>query len=136
MRRLGELLEAVATQECQPQEVVVVDDGSTDGTAHIVNEWSRRDPSVRLIAGPRRGIAAALNAGVSALSTDVIVRFDGHCHSSGDYIFRAACGAALASENGSSVNPQAPAYVAYRRNVMSLTKPHSARRSFTLPASR
>lgn len=89
VRWLRELLEAIATQDCRPQEVVVVDDGSSDGTAGIVSEWSRRDSSVRLIAGPRRGIAAAVNAGVAALSTDVIVRFDGHCHPSRDYITRA-----------------------------------------------
>src|SRR5712671_7193067 len=89
-RWLGELLDAIARQDRRPDEVVVVDDGSVDGTADTVAERSRRDPSVRVIPGPRRGIPAAVNAGVSALTTDVVVRCDGHCRPAHDYIARAA----------------------------------------------
>lgn len=94
-RWLPRLLDALAAQGRRPDEIVVVDDGSTDGTATVVEEWRRHsDLNVRVIAGPARGVAAAANAGVAALATDIVVRLDGHCLPAADYIARAV---ALAS---------------------------------------
>ena len=48
-------------------EVVVVDNGSTDATASIVEAYGRRDPRVRLVsATDRAGINYARNAGIEA----------------------------------------------------------------------
>jgi glycosyltransferase involved in cell wall biosynthesis len=55
----------VLAQEAVELEVIVVDDGSTDGTAALVDEVG--DPRVRVIRHEQpRGEAAARNAGVSA----------------------------------------------------------------------
>jgi cellulose synthase/poly-beta-1,6-N-acetylglucosamine synthase-like glycosyltransferase len=56
-------------------EVVVVDDGSTDATADIVEGLGL--PNVRLVRQPNGGKASALNAGVALASHDVIVTVDG-----------------------------------------------------------
>jgi succinoglycan biosynthesis protein ExoA len=90
-RWLAEVLDALAAQDRRPDEVVVVDDGSVDGTAGVVEEWQRQHPNlhVRVVPGPARGVAAAVNAGVVALTTDVVVRLDGHCRPAADYIARA-----------------------------------------------
>ncbi|ARP68920.1 bi-functional transferase/deacetylase [Streptomyces pluripotens] len=58
-----------------PIEVIVVDDGSTDDTASIVEELDL--PMVRLICQPNSGKPAALNTGVAAASYDLIVMMDG-----------------------------------------------------------
>ncbi len=58
-----------------PVEVIVVDDGSTDRTAAIVQ--SLRLPRVRLIRQPNAGKAAALNTGVAAARTQLVVMVDG-----------------------------------------------------------
>jgi cellulose synthase/poly-beta-1,6-N-acetylglucosamine synthase-like glycosyltransferase/peptidoglycan/xylan/chitin deacetylase (PgdA/CDA1 family) len=58
-----------------PIEVIVVDDGSTDETAALVEELDL--PMVRLIRQPNSGKPAALNTGVAAASHELIVMMDG-----------------------------------------------------------
>jgi len=58
-----------------PAEVIVVDDGSTDGTAELVE--SLRLPGVRVIRQPNAGKPAALNTGIRAASFEIVVMVDG-----------------------------------------------------------
>ncbi|MBI3953627.1 MAG: glycosyltransferase family 2 protein [Chloroflexi bacterium] len=67
--RLGDsLARIVAYLGGQPfaWEVVVADDGSTDGTAAIVREWSGREGRVRLLPGPHLGKGGAVRRGMLA----------------------------------------------------------------------
>ncbi|WP_027928617.1 bifunctional polysaccharide deacetylase/glycosyltransferase family 2 protein [Amycolatopsis thermoflava] len=58
-------------------QVIVVDDGSTDGTDALVERIARRRPSVRLIRQANAGKAAALNTGLAAARTELVVLMDG-----------------------------------------------------------
>ncbi|MEJ2864850.1 glycosyltransferase [Actinomycetospora flava] len=58
-----------------PLEVVVVDDGSTDGTADLLEDLAL--PRVRVIRQVNAGKSAALNRGVAAAKNDLIVMIDG-----------------------------------------------------------
>lgn len=82
---IGQCLDAVAMQAYSGTiEVVVIDGGSTDGTTdHVATR-----PNVRLVRNPRRVQAAALNIGLRACSSDVVVRVDGHTLIASDYIER------------------------------------------------
>ncbi|GAA4872206.1 glycosyltransferase [Kitasatospora terrestris] len=58
-----------------PIEVIVIDDGSSDGTADIVEEMAL--PFVRLIRKVNGGKSSALNVGIAAASHDIVVMMDG-----------------------------------------------------------
>jgi glycosyltransferase involved in cell wall biosynthesis len=71
-RYLSSALDSVFAQNYQPLEVIVVDDGSTDGTAAV----ARFNPAVRYIYQANQGVAAARNTGIAAASGDLIALQD------------------------------------------------------------
>ncbi len=69
-----EAVTSLLAQDWENLEIVVVDDGSTDNSASIVN--SLKDTRIKLVPGPKRGIAAALNAGLAAATGELFCRCD------------------------------------------------------------
>lgn len=67
---LGECLDSLAGQTMADLEVVMVDDGSTDGSADVALKFSRRDPRFRLIRQKNAGLGAARNAGAGQAHPD------------------------------------------------------------------
>ena len=71
---IGEAIESVQTQTMADWEMVVVNDGSTDGTADIVAGTA--DGRVRLINQANAGHATARNTGLEACGADLIMFLD------------------------------------------------------------
>src|SRR5437773_2731433 len=69
---IRELLERVVALDL-PKQVVVVDDGSTDKTAAIAEEFARLHDGVLVLRRDHRGKGAAVRAGISAVTGDVTV---------------------------------------------------------------
>ena len=65
---LPSALETIRAQRYANLEVMVVDDGSTDGTAAVVRQW----PEVRYIRQENAGPSAARNAGIAAASGEIL----------------------------------------------------------------
>jgi CDP-glycerol glycerophosphotransferase len=57
-------LESVARQAFSDLEVIMVDDGSSDGSTVIAKDYAARDPRFRLVQRPNRGPGLARNTGV------------------------------------------------------------------------
>jgi dolichol-phosphate mannosyltransferase len=69
---------AAAALEGLPYELVVVDDGSTDGTAAILDQLAERDPRIRVLHLSRPfGHQMALTAGLDHARGDAVVMIDG-----------------------------------------------------------
>jgi glycosyltransferase involved in cell wall biosynthesis len=54
-------------------QVVVVDDGCTDATAQIVEEWATTHPEVELVRQPNRGKGSAVRAAMAYITKDIAV---------------------------------------------------------------
>jgi CDP-glycerol glycerophosphotransferase len=61
---LRECLDSIGSQTFTDYEVIVVDDGSTDGSRAIAEEYARSDSRVQLIGRENGGLGAARNTGV------------------------------------------------------------------------
>ncbi len=76
-RYLSSAVESLGRQEWRNFELVVVDDGSTDGALEQCGEFLKVLPAVQVVRhSESRGIVAALNAGVSAARGDYLARMD------------------------------------------------------------
>ncbi len=74
---LGEALDSLAAQTLEEHEVVVVDDGSSDGTAALAESYARRDPRVRVIRQPPLGMIAASERARAEARAPLLARLDG-----------------------------------------------------------
>lgn len=83
VRRLPTVLAGVAAQSLRPDEVIVVDGDSTDGT----REWlAGHGDGVVVLRNERRIIPAALNLGIAAASGELVARMDAHADYPPDYL--------------------------------------------------
>lgn len=77
----GDYVEA-AMQSLQQQtlrdiEIIVVNDGSSDGTAATLDRLAATDPRMRVVHADNRGLAASLNAAAALARAPLLARMDG-----------------------------------------------------------
>ena len=73
---IGRTLDALLASGYENLSVLVIDDGSTDGTADVVMCRAQLDGRVRLLRRPNGGKSAALNAGLHATADEIVVTID------------------------------------------------------------
>lgn len=75
-RWIGGCLESVLAQTHPAAEIIVVDDGSTDNGAEIVEALARKHHRIRLLRKPNGGQSSARNAGAKAARSDLLAFLD------------------------------------------------------------
>lgn len=78
---IGKCLESIMAQTYRDLEIICVDDGSTDGSSEILDEYEQKDARIRVIHKENGGSVTARKAGISAATGEYIGYVD-----SDDYI--------------------------------------------------
>lgn len=70
-------IESIIAQTCADIEIIICDDGSTDGTLALLNSYASRDRRIRIISNSRNmGLAASLNRCATYASCEYLARHD------------------------------------------------------------
>jgi glycosyltransferase involved in cell wall biosynthesis len=73
---LSEAVGSILAQSFTDFELLVIDDGSTDGSLRILKSFAERDPRVRIVSRPNTGIAGALNDAIQHARGEFFARMD------------------------------------------------------------
>lgn len=73
---LRECLDSVLNQTCSDWEAVCVNDGSTDGSAAILEDYAAKDHRFRIVTQTNGGLSSARNTGVEVSSGDCLLFLD------------------------------------------------------------
>ncbi|MCI9246439.1 MAG: glycosyltransferase [Clostridia bacterium] len=73
---LTRCLDSIINQNYQNLEIVLVDDGSTDNTKEIVEQYMKKDPRIIYIYKENGGVSSARNRGIEHISGDFVTFID------------------------------------------------------------
>ncbi|WP_342343876.1 glycosyltransferase family 2 protein [Chthonobacter albigriseus] len=73
---LARTLRTAVHQSYRTVEILIVNDGSTDSTLSIAQEFAASDPRIRILNTPNGGVAAARNAGLAAAAGELVAFLD------------------------------------------------------------
>ena len=79
---LDRCINSIVNQTYRNLEIILVDDGSPDNCPAMCDEWAQKDPRIRVIHNPHKGLGSARNTGIDAARGSLIGFVD-----SDDYVY-------------------------------------------------
>lgn len=73
---LNECLDSILNQTYTNLEIITVDDGSTDNSSSILDEYSKKDSRIKVIHQENKGVSSARNLGFDVATGDYIIFLD------------------------------------------------------------
>ena len=78
---INKCLESIINQTYKNLEIILVDDGSTDNSSYLCDEWQKKDSRITVIHKKNGGLSDARNAGLQIAKGELITFVD-----SDDYV--------------------------------------------------
>ncbi len=75
-RFIGEAIQSILGQTFADFELLVINDGSTDGSLSVVEEYAAHDRRIRVVSRENRGLVATLNEGIDLARGAYLARMD------------------------------------------------------------
>lgn len=85
-RFIPKCMETVLTQTYENYEVILVDDGSTDSSGRLCDEYAARDSRVKVYHKPNGGLSDARNFGIQHANADLVSLIDSDDYITEDYL--------------------------------------------------
>src|SRR5262245_56973434 len=73
---LDQAIQSIRTQTFADFELIVIDDGSTDATAAMLERHAAEDARLRVLRQPKAGLVKALNRGLDVATAPLVARMD------------------------------------------------------------
>lgn len=77
---LDRCVQSLVDQTYQDLEIILIDDGSSDGSPAMCDAWAQKDPRIKVIHQPNGGVSDARNKGLSAATGAYICFIDADDH--------------------------------------------------------
>lgn len=73
---MRESIESILSQSEKDFEYIIIDDGSTDTSLKIINEFQKKDPRIKVLSRKNKGLVYSLNEGLQLAQGEYIARMD------------------------------------------------------------
>ncbi|MBT0571528.1 glycosyltransferase [Curvibacter sp. CHRR-16] len=73
---LAQAIDSVLQQDLKGFELLLVDDGSSDGSLGIIRQYEKQDTRCRVLTGPNQGLIGSRNLGISQARAELVALMD------------------------------------------------------------